>query len=261
MSTSMDIQRLLVSAAAQVDWPEPPDIASTVVERLRTGERWVAPQPVRGWYRHPALAFVAAIVLAFAVTLLFSPGVRRAVADFIGIGGVVIRSEPSPGSPPPSLVRDLIPGEPANLEGARSEIDWELKVPSVLGDPDEVYVDGAVPDKAVSLVYLARPGLPEIDDSKVGALLTQFKGFVGEDVIGKLANFSDVKIQQVAVGDNPGYFIRGTHTYFLYDANGQFREDTLRLAENALIWTEGEITYRLETHLPLAAALAIADTV
>ncbi|HEV3473297.1 MAG TPA: hypothetical protein VG408_08870, partial [Actinomycetota bacterium] len=69
-----------------LDWPEV-DVAQAVAVRIRSAP---APAPARKALL-PRLAFATAVVaVGVAGTLVFSPGTRRAVADFLGIGGVRI---------------------------------------------------------------------------------------------------------------------------------------------------------------------------
>ncbi len=257
MNTQKDLERVLRTTASMVEWPEPRDVALRVVEAIESGPSVRLPVPAP-WFRRRALAFAAAIVAVFAATLLLSPGARQAVADLIGLGGIVVRSDPSPGHPSPAATSHLFLGEATTLDEARLQIDRELEVPVALGVPDEVYIDIEVPNTAVSLVYEPDADLPEVNETGIGALLTQFRGRVGEDLIQKVVDFSGADVRRVEVDGNPGYFIRGVHEVFYTTASGEFHQDEIRLSGNSLIWTEGGITHRLETDLSLRGSLEIA---
>jgi hypothetical protein len=46
----------------------------------------------------------------------------------------------------------------------------------------------------------------------------------------------------------------------LTDRNGDFVHDSSRLAGNTLIWTDGDVTYRLESALDRDEAIDLAST-
>ena len=66
---------------------------------------------------------------------------------------------------------------------------------------------------------------------------------------------------EVTVNGDPGFWIEGVHEIFYTGPEGEFLRDTARLAGNVLLWQHGSVTLRLEADVPMAQALAIAQSV
>jgi len=63
------------------------------------------------------------------------------------------------------------------------------------------------------------------------------------------------------VNGDPGYWISGKpHGFFFLDSKGNPREDTFRLARDALIWNQGSLVVRIESALGKENTLALAAT-
>ena len=72
---------------------------------------------------------------------------------------------------------------------------------------------------------------------------------------------SGTSVELVTVDGQDGFWISGdAHFYFYEGPNGEFIEDSRRWVGDALIWTDGEITHRLETSLGRDAAISIAES-
>jgi hypothetical protein len=196
------------------------------------------------------------------------PEARNAIADRLGLKGVLIRWVDEVPTPEPSRVgAPLLLGRPVSLEDAQAAVDFPVLVPAAgFSTPQEIYLLDQDQGPMVSFVYPAAPGLPATDETGVGALLTQFKGEADRDLIEKgLRNdgAQETHLEAVSVGGEPGYWISGApHTFFLvcYDA-GECRQERYRLAGNVLIWEQDGVTLRLESVLPRDDALAIAESI
>jgi hypothetical protein len=263
----LDLEGALADLAASLEFPPTPDLAAAVATRLdqapgrARGRGWLAGRA--GW-RRLAVAGLAAVLLAAAV-LVASPGTREAVARRLGLRGVEVRI----GGPPPPTVTtrpggrlDLGLGERVTLEEARRLVDFPVLVPTAggFGRPDAVFVDETVPSGGrVDLVYRARPGLPASPFTDAGLLVTQFRGQPTPDFLKKVAGAG--LVEEVTVGGEPGYWFSGEPHFFTYqDAAGRFREESSRLAGNALVWQRGDLTLRLEGELSREQALRIAES-
>ena len=228
------------------------------------------PRPARA--RWLALAAAAAVVLA---VVLAAPGARQAVARLLGIGGVRVTVT---GDPPGDLGRALELGDPLPVDEAVAAAGgaFARPLPSPPGDPALAFAGR--PAGAVSLVWPAGEGLPALEESEVGLVLTAFPtgdaapaggagdlgdpGDAGVPPVEKQAG-PGTRVSAVQVGPHPGYWLSG--------APHEVREGTpgdgdppvagtgARLAGNTLIWADGGTTYRLESALDRATAIALAE--
>jgi hypothetical protein len=217
-----------------------------------------------------ALWLLAALLLiAIVGGLVLVPEARNAIADRLGLQGVLIRWVDEVPSPEPSQVgAPLLLGRPVSLDAAQAAVDFPIRVPTAAGfdAPGEIYLLDQDEGAMVSFVYPAGPGLPASNETGVGALLTQFRGEADRGLIEKgLADDGarETRLQAVPVDGEPGFWISGTpHGFFFvcYDA-GECREERYRLAGNVLLWEQDGVTLRLESILSLDEALAIAESV
>jgi hypothetical protein len=255
-----DLEGALRDLGAHVAMPPPPALAARVSARLREEPR---PAPALGVgvrLRQPrrALGLVAAAALVlFGALVTFSPAVRTAVADWLGIPGVRIRVRQ--GAPPPSLATELELGRRTALSQARAEVEFDIARPrgAGIGAPDAVYL-GRLPATVVTLMWRADDRLPRAHETGVGVLLTQFEASLRQDLIAKTA-FEGATVEPVAVDGARGYWIAGPPHVVLYlMPNGEVIEDSARLAANTLLWQRDAITLRLESALTKNQALRIA---
>lgn len=269
-----ELEQALTRLGSRLDYPEPANLAARVGRALEAGTG--RPRGTRwgflGWARRvPSLwrpawkpvAVATALVLAlFAGSLVAFPSVRETVADWLGVRGIGITVVPTL-SPIPTNYRSLLIGRPASLEEARAAVAWPVLVPAdpLLGPPDEVYLDLAHPDGAVSLVWGARPGLPTASTTGAGLLLTEFRGSISERFFQKIVG-PGTTIERVHVGDRIGYWISGApHDVVVLNRSGEPILDTVRLAGNVVMWEDGELTLRLESGLGKDDALRVAASV
>jgi hypothetical protein len=181
------------------------------------------------------------------------PASRHAILEWLGLRGVTVERVATLPSVP--ATPDLALGELLSLEQAQRVASFEILVPEALGEPDEIYVDRSTPGGRVSLVYRDARG-------EIAALLTQFRGDLAPELIGKLVE-GDSRAEAVTVaGGAPGVFLSGgPHVVFYRDPDGEIREETLRLAGNTLLWQRGDLLLRLESALSLEESLSVARSV
>jgi hypothetical protein len=250
-----DLERELLALGDEIAWPSTPDLAAAVGARISAEPR----QPARRAWRWPwqlerpllatALAAVLVVLVACGVLLASSPGVRATLRDWLGIGSVrITRVERLPDLAP---ARELGLGRRVTLASAEADFGTVATV-KALGAPDAVYL-GQGPPQRVSLVYVARSGLPA-GKAGIGALLDEIQGDTPLAYAEKLVG-ARVPITHVKVNGADGYFIGGSHALQLPD------ELRPRLAGNTLVWQDDAVTYRLETALGLRQALALARSV
>lgn len=252
---SDSLESLLVELGRALDFALTPDLVTSVGRRLRSepGVRRSA-----AWERWNVAAVAASLLLGAVLTVATT---NMAVAEKLGLPGVLIRVvDELPDVSP--RAGTIAPGRLVTLEAASAGAAFELVGVGALGDPDEVYLDDAVPGGAVSFVYYPRPGLPEAEATGVGAILTQFQGRVSSEFITKVAVGGGTRVKPVDVDGAPGYFFTGSgHLVYFTGADGEVYQSEGRLAGNTLLWERGGVTYRLEAELSLNEALRVARSV
>jgi hypothetical protein len=257
-----ELERRLVELGRDLDYPPTPDLTGTVASRLRTA----APAPPRrrprllppaGLGRALVLAAVALLLLAGTVFAAV-PGVRDAVLEFFGIRGATVERTATLPAAPPERPLDL--GRRTTLEQARDEIAFEPLVPSELGGPDAVYVREPPSGGELSLAYRPRAGLPRARTTRLGLLLTEFRGDIHPDYVGKIAG-PGTRIERLIVDGRPAIWIEGAQHFFFYrDPAGDIVEDELRLAQNVLLLERGRLLIRLEGAFDRARVVEIAGS-
>jgi hypothetical protein len=269
--SSAELEQALRDVGPYIAYPVTPDLTSRVRAALHD-EIVPAPRaaPISPLPRRRALWLAAAAILVLVGALALFPQMRTAIADRLGLSGVQIRWLEEAPTPNPSPVgTPLMVGRPVTLHEARAAVDFPLLLPghqSVSG-PNEIYLLGIGDDAMVSFVYPASPELPASDETGVGALLTQFQGSAGRDLIAKglyaTGEDPETRLESVTVNGEPGFWISGApHGFFLVcHDDGDCREERYRLAGNVLLWERDGVTLRLESALPKDEALAIAASV
>jgi hypothetical protein len=276
----LELERALTDLGPYVAYPSTPNLSSRVAEKLA---RRPARLPLTWWeswrpnQRRLAYALVALIALAVAV-LAISPEARTAVAERLGLRGVLIREVPAiatplPSAPTPVAASPAVPtptpsagarlslGQAVSLDQARARVQFQFPLPTSIGTPDEVYVLDTPPGGQVALVYYPRADLPQTNTTGIGLLFTAFQGTVPSGMFGKGVP-PGTTLEELQVNGGQGYWIAGDlHTIFYLDSRGQGRTETTRLASNVLVWDQGQLTLRIESSLSKVSALAIAASV
>lgn len=262
------LEQSLDDVGQSLVWPPTPDLAPSV--RMRLHQRPVPATPrwplAARWVRLGIVGVAMALVAAVVLTVL--PGVGTAIADRLGVRGIILTWLPNLPTlatplPSPTSGADLGLGARVTLTEAQGRVTFPIMAPRLpeFSEPDAVYVGDLPASGQVSLVYAARNGLPAATVNGVGLLLTQFRGGVDPGLFRKGMG-AGVALEQVAVAGMPGFWISGQPHALLYqDAAGKTHEERVRLAGNTLIWERDGFTLRLESALDKAAALRIADSV
>lgn len=251
------------SIAQGLDYPRTPDVAASVMTRLRA--------PIRPRFSSKALAWSLTLILVLLSSLMLIPPVRAAILEFIQIGIVRIfprtieptaeaiataapRSIPpptaTPGDSSPLLISflDQIAGE-TKLANAQEMVPYPILLPTYpvdLGQPNHVYVQEA--EGALTILVWTDPGQPE--------RVTLSLHFIpaGHWAVNK---FGPVTIEETEVDGQGAVWAVGP--YPLLMRNGSIEIERL-IDGHVLIWADGEMTYRLETDLPLEEAVRIAES-
>lgn len=260
-----NLEKQIRAAAGSLSYPLTPPIAASVMLRLGPRVKTAGPAGRK-------LAWTLVVLLAFVSALMLVPPVRAAVLEWIQIGIVRILPPPTvnpdsqlqPGIPPltatPVPAGPTPPGKSAgfslldlagetSLADAQARLDFPVLIPSgshSMGLPHRVFLQDLGGPMLV-LVWL-EPLNPE------RVLLSLHVLTPGGWAIEKA---QPTLIQKTAVNGEPGAWVEGP--YFLQLRNRDFA--LVRLIEgHVLIWTQANLTYRLETALPLDEAILIAES-
>jgi hypothetical protein len=216
------------------------------------------------------LAWSLITILVLFSSLFLIPPARAAIIEFIQIGIVRIfkpEATPSPvpteeipaimipmTATPAQTVQSLIPalahaiGE-TSLEDAAQRVNFPILLPaypSDVGQPDYVFVQDAKSEMVI-LVWLD-PENPEH--------VRMSLHFIPEDSWA-VRKFEPVVVEETSVNGQDAVWTTGPYPMIMQGGD----IDLIRLIEgHVLIWTDGNVTYRLETDLPLEEALKIAES-
>jgi hypothetical protein len=109
----------------------------------------------------------------------------------------------------------------------------------------------------VSLLYPPSTSLPDPHRTGIGLLLTEFRGDLVPEFLGKMVG-PDTAVDAIAVDGVSGFWLSGApHEIVVRGPSGD-RTETLRLAENTLVWERDGVTYRIEAAVSRAEALKVA---
>ncbi len=211
--------------AADFKYPRTPDLATNVARPdARLGRLdWRLALPIA--------AMIATAAVAFAV-----PPVRAALVEVLGLGSVeIVLGEPTPIV---QRVEISLPGE-TTLDSAREASAVHIPLPPSLGTPNRVFVLSRVGNTVVLAwedagiaLYVIPPG----------------------PLVQKL---SPENVEQTLVNGRPAIWTSGDHFLELVENDPN---QLVFVTDHVLIWTEDDVTYRLETDLPLVDAILIAES-
>jgi hypothetical protein len=256
-----ELERTLARLAGELEWPDTPDLAPRVTERLREAEAKPARRPWRrllppaGMRRSLVLALVALLLLAGTVFAAV-PGVRDAVLEFFGLQGATVERVERLPAPPPERQLDL--GERTTLDDAAARLAFDPLVPADPGEPRGVYVRPVVRGGELSLTYAPRAGLPRARTTGLGLLVTEFRGDLAPEFLGKMTGAATT-IERLSVEGERAIWIEGAEHFFFYrDPDGNVVDNELRLAQNVLLLERGRLLVRLEGAFDRERAIEIA---
>ena len=210
--------------------------------------------PPAGLRRALVLALVALLVLAGTV-LAAAPGVRDALLEFFGLQGATVERRSDLPTPPARAPAGARPAHDPR-RGGRASSPFEPLVPSALGEPDGVYLRG---DEELSLAYRAGPGLPRAATTRLGLLVSEFRGDLHPD-LHRQDRGRGHGDRAAARGRRACDLDRGGAALLLLPRRraADAREGELRLAQNVLLLESGPLLVRLEGAFDRERALEIA---
>ena len=261
----------LITIAKRLDYPRTPDIAGSVMTRLRASTR-------PGFISRPfvfaqgrTLAWSLTIILVLFSSLMLIPPARAAIIEFIQIG--IVRIFPRPTEPPVDVITtptfDTItpmtatPSVPSStlipalsrlagkttLEGAQQRANYPIVLPTYppdLGSPDYVFVQNAE-GLVTILVWLDPQELEQV-------LMSLHIIPPGSWAIDKV---QPTVIRETEVNGQRAVWTVGPYALIYSDGDIDY---TRLIDGNVLIWADGDVTYRLETNQTLDEAIKIAES-
>ena len=257
--TDDDLETRLLALGSSLDYPSGARLSRAVGERLRSAPRG---EPARSTGAGAAWTTAAgslrrrrSLALLVAALLLIA---AIAAAARLSIGAVTIREEPTPPPTLPSASETVGFGQPTTLGRAEAELGTHVLVPSALGGPVAVYVDRVSASSVrATLAWAPSASLPRIGGLPWGGVLMEFRG---DDALATKTLYGDARgsVEPVTVGGEDGYWLTGPHELDVVTGAGNRR---FLVGGNVLLWRSGDLTLRLETALPKADALRIADSI
>ena len=281
------LEGALRSLASAIEWPTAaqtapsgatagPDIATRVRVRITEAPHQ---RPTRPWRRPAWRPLRRSVVLALAALLALA-----VVAGAVGVGLPGLRlifgggpppptptptASASPGSTPtPTPTLPAVPGSTLGL-GALVRLDEvedltgipvRLPTDPRLGQPDSVWVDEGRGNQ-VAYVWAASPELPQTREPGVGFVLMRFDGTADPGFYEKVIG-SGTHLERVDVDGRDGFWITGDPHFFYYIRDGQqVFEENRRWVGDALLWSDGTTTFRIESALGKDATIAIAKSI
>jgi hypothetical protein len=238
----------VVLSALPLAWPATPDLALTVMASTRAARR---PRVVR-----LPLSRAKRFMLVAAATLVLLAGVALATRFVIDLGAVVVEVTPAPGTQQPTSPATSF-GEPITLEEAETLLGGELRLPTHLGRPDQIWADEVFTDVGevvrITATWGPAPDLPVIEGTEHGAVLMRFEG--DTDQASKEVYEDTGVVEPARVDGIDGVWTTGAHVLRLLTSDGIV---LVRVDGNVLLWRDGRYTMRLETALPKADVIRIA---
>jgi hypothetical protein len=247
--TDERLEAALASLGGDLAFPVTPAFGEAVAARLRA-ERAAGARP-----RLPSLALWSRRRVLVLATIGLLAALALAAAARLAIGTIEIRVQP--GVTPSRSLAPVEPdalGDPLPAPEAVALAGFEPSLPSG-PPPDEVYVVDS-PFGDPGLIYAWRPSAtyPDLPGTEWGLVLIAFQGD-DETVVKTVQQFEDV--HDASVNGERASWIPVPHVLEIETDRGF---ETFSVGGNVLIWEVDEVTYRLETSLDRASAIAVAES-
>src|SRR5947209_2213020 len=252
-----DLERILTDIATRLDGPKR-DMWPAV--RARIGERRIQPWWSRlGMDRRTLAPIAATLAVILVAALLLTPRIADALGHLLSIPGVQIYQVPQSPTARPNASAPTFAGQRVATAAEASRIaGFTVRTPAALGEPSAIYVETA--PVRVTIVYASVKGIPTSPQAGVSAIVVEFKGTLETQIMAKAIG-PGTTLDAVPLGSGVAYYLAGQpHQFFFRDPAGNIQPETLRLAGNTLLWTDGGVTYRLEAQVGLDEAVRIASS-
>jgi hypothetical protein len=236
------LEQQLVALGRALDVPEAPDLAPRVLARIG------APRPAPRWSR--LVLALAAVAVAALVATLAIPDARSALLRFLHIGGErieLVEELPEVTPTPPEL--GLMLGLRVTLAEARRRAGFDLL--ELEETPDTVYLG----ERGTVWFLYGRPDAARLLVAQTPKLT------IDEPLIVKKLASRETRVEALRVRGERAYFLSGEpHLVLLVDELGAVVPDSVRLAQDVLVWEERGRTVRLEGDLTRREAVELAES-
>ena len=244
----------------RIDWPETPDVTSTVAARI-AGEPRPHPRRRRRFARpaRPALAFALALLLLASAAVAAIPDARHAVLDALGLRGVRVERGPVTATPEPrsGLGDDLALGRAVDFSREPLPDGMRFRLPTSLGPPDAAYLDTTHVSPIVSYVYRERRGIPRAEETGVALIISVLRGSFTPGLEKTLAPGTHAR--RLRIDGQPALHLSGAVHGFAYATeSGNLDYVPSRLATDTLLAERGELVIRIEGRISRERAVRLA---
>ena len=252
-----DLERTLSDIGTRLDGPRRdmwPAVRARIAERR--ARPWWSPLGLDRQTLAPIAATLAVILVA---AFLLTPRFADALGHLLSLPGVQIYQVPQSPTAQPNGSSPTFGGQRVATAVEASRIaGFPVRVPAALGEPSAIYVETA--PVRVTIVYASVKGIPVSPQAGVSAIVVEFKGTLGTQIMSKAIG-PDTFLDAVPLGGGVAYYLSGKpHQFFFFDPAGNLQPETLRLAGNTLLWEERGYTYRLEAQVSREEAVRIASS-
>jgi hypothetical protein len=248
-----DIETVLRQAAADIDVSGADRVLTDVLAALPTA----SVRRHRAWTTDRILKVAAAVVVALLVaSLVFSSGMRHAVARLFGLDGIRIETVDTL---PPATAGAIDLGDRVDAAAASAALGGPLH--HITDDRTGTPLGTYAREGAITTVYGPNDVLPTTSVPGVGLLFTELRADIEEPFLKKVLG-QGTQIEAVDVGGHHGYWIEGApHGVLFLGRDGEAVAEPIRLAGNVLLWQNGDRTMRIEAQVSKADAIALAESV
>jgi hypothetical protein len=247
--TDEQLSAALTALGHDVAFPQAPALTSAVTARL-TAERTGGVRP-----RVPGLAVIGRrrVLVLVAVGLLALLAIAGAARLAIGAFEVRVQPTATPSASLPPVEPSAL-GDPVSEREAVAQAGFEPSLPPGPA-PDEVYViDTEFGDPGILYAWRPSASYPQIEGTEWGLVLIVAQG--DDEFATKTVNRFDALVEVEVSGDEAAW-IPAPHEISINTDTGS---ETFSVTGNVLIWQVADLSYRLETSVGRAEAIAFAES-
>lgn len=249
-TTEDDWVTLFQDKVRHFPYPPTPDFTRRVIAKMARPE-------ISRWRLAAQAALIAILIFS---GLMAVPEIRAGILEFLRVGVVEIFVDTAP--PTDTLLPTVLPSildlpGRVTLEEAQGLVSFQIRLPAEIPAPDRVFVP-EFPWRGEASEGVVLAWMNNSRRDQVEIILYEFKNVAEEIVFSK---FIDRNLSNAEVNGNRAVWAQGPHMlYMLYD-DRSYPEIRRIIDKDVLIWTDEEITYRLETNLEQEDAVELAESI